>query len=163
MTPEQISLVQDSYSKIEPMADTAAELFYGKLFNIAPEVKPMFNSSITMQGKKLMTMIGIAVNGLTELEKIIPAVQQLGKRHVAYGVKDEHFPIVGEALLWTLEQGLGDEWNDELKEAWATTYALLASTMIAAMKEEALTRQESPKKTGVISKVRKFFGIAEPA
>lgn len=144
MTPEQIALVQDSFSKVEKIADSAAELFYGKLFEIAPDVKPMFKSDMSDQGKKLMTMIGIAVRGLTNLEKIVPALQQLGKRHVGYGVKEEHFPIVGESLLWTLEQGLGDAWNDELKNAWATTYGLLSVTMIAAMKEaeiEALTER----------------------
>lgn len=162
MTPEQIKLVQDSFEQVAPIADQAAELFYGRLFEVAPEVKPMFTSDMSEQGKKLMTMIGVAVRGLTNLEKIVPAVQQLGVRHVEYGVKEEHFAVVGESLLWTLEQGLGDAWNDELKDAWATTYGVLSATMIAAMKE-AQTPAAPEKPLGMMGKVRKFFGIAEPA
>lgn len=133
MTPEQITLVQKSFEKVVPIADTAAELFYGKLFEIAPEVKPLFKSDMKEQGKKLMTMIGVAVKGLNDLDSIVPAVQKLGKRHAAYGVTEDHFAPVGEALLWTLEQGLGELWSPELKEAWAITYAVLADTMISAM------------------------------
>lgn len=159
MTPEQIKLVQDSFEQVAPIADTAAELFYGKLFEIAPEVKPMFKSDMSEQGKKLMTMIGVAVRGLNDLEKIVPAVQQLGVRHIEYGVKEAHFAPVGESLLWTLEQGLGDAWNDDLKVAWATTYGVLADTMIAAMKEAEAAKQPE----GFMSKIKKFFGKAEPA
>jgi nitric oxide dioxygenase len=141
MTPEQITLVQDSFAKVEPIADKAAELFYGRLFEIAPQVKPLFTTPVEEQGKKLMTMIGIAVKGLSKLEQIVPAVQQLGVRHLDYGVEEEHFAIVGEALLWTLEQGLGDAWNDELKDAWSTTYGVLADTMVSAMNE---ARESAP-------------------
>lgn len=133
MTPEQISLVQNSFSKVEPIANTAAELFYGKLFELDSDIQSLFKSDMKEQGKKLMTMIGLAVKGLTDLEKIVPAVQQLGVRHKEYGVTADQFITVGEALLWTLEQGLGDDWNDELKEAWATVYGVLAGTMIDAM------------------------------
>ena len=133
MTPDQIKRVQKSFEKVEKISDTAAELFYGKLFEIAPEVQPLFKGDMKEQGKKLMTMIGIAVKGLTNLEALVPAVQQLGERHKGYGVKPEHFTVVGEALLWTLEQGLGDDWNEDLKTAWATTYGVLADTMIDAM------------------------------
>ncbi len=162
MTPEQIKLVQDSFEQVAPIADQAAELFYGRLFEIAPEVKPMFKSDMSQQGKKLMTMIGVAVRGLDDIEKIVPAVKHLGVRHVEYGVKEEHFAPVGAALLWTLEQGLGEAWNEELHTAWATTYGVLSTTMIAAMKEaEAQTVETKP--LGVMGRVRKFFGIAEPA
>ncbi len=134
MTPEEIKLVQDSYAKVTPIAGKAAELFYGKLFEIAPEVKPLFKTDMAEQGQKLMYMIGVAVNGLTDLGKIVPAVQQLGIRHLDYGVTEDHFAPVGEALLWTLEQGLGDAWNEPVKNAWTTTYCLLTDTMIAAMR-----------------------------
>lgn len=135
MSPEQIAIVQDNFNAVEPIADKAAELFYGKLFEIAPEVKPMFKGDMTEQGAKLMRMIGIAVRGLNDLDSIVPAVQKLGQNHVAYGVKEEHFSAVGSALLWTLEQGLGDAWSDQAKEAWTVVYGVLSSTMIAAMKE----------------------------
>lgn len=158
MTPEQIAIVQSNFDAVEPIADKAAELFYGKLFEIAPEVKPMFTSDIAEQGKKLMTMIGIAVRGLNDLDKIVPAVQNLGRNHVGYGVKEEHFGPVAESLLWTLEQGLGEAWTDEAKEAWTTVYGVLSSTMIDAMKEvEAPAVASTPEPTGFLAKLKGFF------
>lgn len=129
MTPRQVELVQTSWEKCVPIADQAATLFYGKLFELDPALKPLFTSDIKEQGKKLMTMITVAVRGLNDLGKLVPAVEDLGRRHVGYGVKDEHYATVGVALLWTLEQGLGDAFTVEVKEAWATTYGVLSSTM----------------------------------
>src|SRR3990170_73805 len=107
MTPKQIELVQGSWKKVLPIADTAAELFYGKLFALDPSLKPLFNGDIKEQGRKLMAMISVAVTGLTRIETIVPAVQDLGRRHVKYGVKDKHYDTVASALVWTLGQGLG--------------------------------------------------------
>ncbi|MEM9444818.1 MAG: globin family protein [Verrucomicrobiota bacterium] len=135
MTEEQIQLVQDSWAKVIPIQETAAELFYGRLFEVAPEVKALFKGDMKEQGKKLMTMITVAVNGLTKLDTIVEAVQDMGKRHLGYGVKDEHYDVVGASLLWTLEKGLGDAWNDELKAAWTETYVTLATVMKDAAKE----------------------------
>lgn len=129
MTPEQIELVQGTFAQVEPIADKAAELFYGKLFELDPELKPMFKGDIAEQGTKLMTMIGVAVRGLNNLDAIVPAVQNLGVRHVDYGVKDEHYDTVAAALLWTLEQGLGDAFTDDVKAAWTETYVTLATVM----------------------------------
>jgi hemoglobin-like flavoprotein len=129
MTPHQIQLVQTSWEKCVPIADQAAALFYGKLFELDPAVKPLFTSDIKEQGKKLMTMITVAVRGLRDLEKLVPAVRDLGKRHIAYGVQNQHYARVGSALLWTLGQGLGEEFTPEVKEAWATVYGVLAATM----------------------------------
>lgn len=165
LTEAQVKMVQDSFTKVEPIADTAATIFYDRLFTVAPEVKPLFaNADMTEQGKKLMTMIATAVRGLTNLEKIVPAVQNLGVRHIDYGVKKEHFTPVGESLLFTLEKGLGDDWNDELKEAWATTYQILADTMIAAMEAAAAekTAAAAPEKS-FIDKVKEFIGLGEKA
>lgn len=136
VTAEQVALVQESWAAVEPIADKAAELFYGRLFETAPEVIPLFKGSdMVAQGKKLMQMITVAVKGLTNLESIVPAVQELGKRHVKYNVKDEHYAVVGAALLWTLEQGLGDAFTEDVKGAWTTVYGVLADTMIAAANE----------------------------
>ena len=129
MTEKQIELVQTSWEKCIPIADTAASIFYAKLFELDPEVKPLFTSDIKEQGKKLMTMITTAVRGLNNLEGIVGAVQDMGRRHAGYGVKDEHYETVGTALIWTLGQGLGDDFTDETKEAWVTVYTLLADTM----------------------------------
>lgn len=129
MNPDQIALVQSSFEKVRPIADQAAALFYGRLFELSPEVRPLFKADLQDQGKKLMQMIGVAVAGLDQLDAIVPAVQNLGRNHVSYGVKAEHYPAVGEALLWTLEQGLGDNWNEELGEAWTQAYSILSNTM----------------------------------
>ena len=129
MTNEEIELVKTSWAKVEPISDVAAELFYGKLFEIDPTLKAMFSDDIEEQGKKLMMMINTAVNGLDRLDQIVPAVQALAERHVGYGVTDGHYDTVGEALIWTLGQGLGDGFTDDVKAAWLTTYTLLANTM----------------------------------
>ncbi len=137
MTPQQISLVTSTWAKVKPISETAAELFYGKLFELDPGLKSMFASDMKEQGRKLMAMINTAVNGLNNLDAIVPAVQQLGKRHVGYGVTDEHYDTVAAALLWTLEKGLGDAFTPEVKKAWTDTYVLLATTMKEAAASEA--------------------------
>jgi hemoglobin-like flavoprotein len=135
MTPHQATLVQTTWEQVVPIADTAAALFYGKLFELDPALKPLFTSDIKEQGKKLMQMITVAVRGLGNLAALVPAVQELGRRHVGYGVKKEHYATVGAALLWTLEQGLGPAFTPEVREAWATVYGVLSTTMQAAADE----------------------------
>jgi len=130
MTPEQIALVQQSFTKVVPISQQAANVFYGRLFEIAPEVKPMFRGDITEQGSKLMTTLAVVVNGLTDLNSILPAASALAKRHVAYGVKPSHYALVGATLLWTLEKGLGAAWTPGLAAAWRAAYATLSGYMI---------------------------------
>ena len=137
MTPEKIELVKSSWAKVAPIAEQAAELFYGKLFELNPEFKSLFKSDMKEQGRKLMAMLNTAVNSLDKLESIVPAVQDMGRRHVAYGVKDEDYDTVGEALLWTLEQGLGEGFTEDVKEAWVDTYTLVATTMKTAAAQAA--------------------------
>jgi len=132
MTDEQIDLVQESFAKVAPIADQAADLFYDRLFETAPEVRELFPTEMGEQKKKLMQMIGVAVQNLRNADVLVPAVQALGERHVDYNVKDEHYDSVGGALLWTLEQGLGDGYTPEVAEAWTTVYTVLADTMKAA-------------------------------
>ena len=139
MTPEQIKAIQESFAKVVPISEQAAALFYGRLFEIAPSVKPLFRGDMTEQGRKLMATLAVVVNGLTNLETILPAASALAKRHVGYGVKPIHYPIVGEALLWTLERGLGADWTPELAEAWADAYGVLSDYMIG----EAYGRSEA--------------------
>jgi hemoglobin-like flavoprotein len=131
MTPDQIQLVQQSFSKVAPIADQAAVLFYDRLFEVAPQVKSMFPADLTEQRKKLMGTLAVVVNGLGNLQSVLPAASALANRHVAYGAKPEHYPVVGAALLWTLEKGLGDGWTPEVAEAWTTAYGTLSGFMIA--------------------------------
>lgn len=133
MNTQTIALVQDSWEKVVPIADTAAQLFYGKLFELDETLKPMFaHSDMKSQGKKLMQMITVAVRGLGRIDELVPAVRALGKRHVGYGVTDAHYDTVATALIWTLGQGLGDAFTPELRDAWVETYTILANTMKSA-------------------------------
>lgn len=136
MTPEQKQLVQATWIPVNEISDTAASLFYNKLFELDPSLRPLFKGNMTEQGKKLMTMIGAAVRGLDDLGELTPVVKGLGKRHVGYNVKDEHYATVGAALIWTLEQGLGEAFTDEVKEAWTIVYTTLADLMKGAAQEE---------------------------
>jgi nitric oxide dioxygenase len=130
MTPDQVRLVQESFAKVAPIADRAASMFYDRLFEIAPQVRTMFPSDMAEQQRKLMATLAIVVNGLSNPESILPAASALATRHVAYGARPEHYPVVGEALLWTLEQGLGKEWTEEVASAWAAAFATLSGFMI---------------------------------
>ena len=132
MTPDQIDLVQSSFAKVVPIADVAADLFYRRLFEIAPEVKPLFHGDMREQGRKLMTTLGVVVNGLKNLDAIVPAARALAIRHVGYGVKAADYAPVGEALIWTLEKGLGAEFNAEVKSAWLAAYGAVSGVMIDA-------------------------------
>jgi len=129
MNPQHKYLVQSSFEKVAPIADTAAALFYGRLFELDPSLRPMFTTDLKEQGKKLMNMLTLAVRGLDKLDQLVPAVQALGRRHAGYGVKAEHYNTVGAALIWTLEKGLGEAFTPEVKEAWIAVYTLLAQTM----------------------------------
>jgi len=129
MSPQDKQLVQDSFAKVLPIADQAAALFYQNLFTRDPSLKPLFKGDISEQGRKLMQMIGVAVAGLENLDTIVPAVQALGRRHVDYGVKAEHYDTVGAALIETLAQGLGEAFTPEVKGAWVEVYGVLATTM----------------------------------
>ena len=135
MEAKTIKLVQESFAKVMPISEQAAAIFYGKLFEKDPSLKPLFRGNMTEQGKKLMRMLATAVNGLTRLDSIVPAVQDLGKRHVGYGVTDQMYDTVGSALLETLEAGLGDAFTPEVRQAWTEVYLLLASVMKEAANE----------------------------
>ena len=131
MTPDHVKLVQESFAKVAPISETAAVLFYDRLFEIAPKVKAMFPADMTEQRHKLMATLAVVVNGLGNLESVLPAASALAKRHVSYGAKAEHYPVVGAALLWTLEKGLGDGWTPEVAEAWTAAYGTLSGFMIS--------------------------------
>ena len=131
MTPEQIKLVQDSFSKVALISEQAAVIFYDHLFEIAPSVKAMFPADMTEQRKKLMATLAVVVNGLSNLESILPAASALATRHVSYGARPEHYPVVGSALLWALEKGLGEAWTSEVADAWTAAYGTLSSYMIS--------------------------------
>ena len=131
MTPDQVQLVQQSFAKVAPISETAAVLFYDRLFDIAPKVRAMFPTDLTEQRRKLMATLAVVVGGLGNLESVLPAASALAKRHVSYGAKAEHYPVVGAALLWTLEKGLGDGWTPDVAEAWTAAYGTLSGFMIS--------------------------------
>ena len=135
MESNTITLVQESFEKVKPIAPVAAEIFYSKLFELDPQLKPLFptgEEAMKTQGNKLMTMLGAAVAGLSNLDALIPVLKDLGKRHVAYKVEPSHYDTVGAALLGTLEAGLGDDFTPDVKEAWTSVYGTMSGVMIEA-------------------------------
>ena len=147
MTPEQKQLVKDSWAKVLPIKETAAELFYGRLFEAYPEVKPYFKGDMKEQGRKLMAMLNTAVSGLDNLDGLIEPLKQSGKAHRGYGVKAEDYNKVGDAFLWTLEKGLGDAFTPDVKEAWTVVYTTVAGVMIegAEYGETEVSKSVKPK------------------
>ncbi|MGF1641024.1 MAG: globin family protein [Rhodospirillales bacterium] len=132
MTPQEIELIEGSFASVAPLEVEAAALFYGRLFEMAPEVRPLFAGDMTEQGAKLMMTLAVVVNGLRDVDKLLPVVQNLARRHVGFGVRPEHYPTVGAALLWTLEQGLGEAFTPATEAAWQKAYGTLAGVMVAA-------------------------------
>jgi hemoglobin-like flavoprotein len=139
MTPEQVKLVQQSFAQVAPIADTAANIFYERLFEVAPAVKPLFRGDMAEQRRKLMATLAVVVRGLSDLPSVLPAASALAKRHVDYGARPEHYPVVGETLLWTLARGLGPLWTPEVEAAWTAAYGVLSGFMI----EEAYGRPQA--------------------
>jgi hemoglobin-like flavoprotein len=135
MTPKQIELVQESFRKVLPIAEIAADMFYARLFELDPSLRKLFKGDMKKQGGMLMSMIASAVRGLKDPNALIPVLTALGRRHVGYGVADAHYTTVAEALLWTLEKGLGEDFNDETRKAWAAAYMLMATVMQQGARE----------------------------
>ena len=149
MDQRQINLVQETFALVVPIKEKAADLFYARLFEIEPSTRALFGDDIEAQGKKLMAALGTVVSGLTNLDSIVPTVEELGRSHVDFGVEDWHYNKVSEALLWTLGQGLGDAFTDEVQDAWVEAYTILASVMKAAAEKLVARRAaETKKKTG---------------
>ena len=139
MTPTEIELIRASWSSVEPIADTAAGLFYGRLFELDPAIERLFRrTDMAAQRKILMQTLTVVVKSLARLDQIIPAVQALGRRHAGYGVREAHYATVGAALLWTLEQGLGEAFTPAVRAAWTTAYGTLATVMIDAAQADAV-------------------------
>ncbi len=125
----QIQLVQASFAQVVPIAEQAAAMFYAKLFELDPEIRHLFKGDMVEQGKKLMAALGVVVSNLKQPEKIIGTIQDMGRRHGGYGVQAKHYDTVGQALLWTLEQGLGASFTPETRAAWTAAYGIVADTM----------------------------------
>lgn len=135
MDKQEIQTLQKSFDLVEPIAETAASLFYARLFELDPSLRPMFKSDLKTQGEKLMSTLKLVVVGLDNPEKIIPAVQSLGKRHASYGAQPQHYETVGAALLWTLEKGLGEAYTPDVENAWKNAFTLLSDLMQEAVSE----------------------------
>lgn len=137
MTPRQIELVQSSFKLLAPRAEEISEIFYTRLFMIAPQTRSMFADDMASQREKLMQMLGFVVHRLHSVTEVIRPIENLGVRHAAYGAAPEHYPIVGEALLWTLGEVAGEAFDDELREAWTVAYSTMAKLMIEASSRSA--------------------------
>ena len=136
MTPQQIRLVQDSFSEVLPIGDQAAAIFYRRLFDIDPGLRRLFSrTDMAGQRHKLMVALSFVVNGLSRPETVAGAARPLARRHAGYGVREEHYASVGQALMETLEEGLGSAFGPPEREAWLAAYAYLSGIMIAAATE----------------------------
>jgi nitric oxide dioxygenase len=136
MTPEQVQLIRSSFAKVAPIKDQAAAVFYGRLFELDPSLRPLFKGDMAAQGAKLMVALGAVVASLDRLARILPAIRQLGRQHAAYGVRPDHYATFGEALIWTLQQAQGADFTPALRRAWTDAYGRLAWAMIAAAEED---------------------------
>jgi nitric oxide dioxygenase len=137
LTADDIALVRATFARVVPIQDAAADLFYDRLFAVSPKLRELFPADLREQKRKLMQMIATAVGGLNDLSQLVPAVKALAARHSRFGVTTEHYRLVGEALLWTLERGLGRHFTPEVRSAWAKVYRVLAATMQAGAMEVA--------------------------
>jgi len=138
ITNEQVELVQSSFAGLLPIADAVGEMLYSRIFELAPQARVLFNEDIRPQVKRTMAAVKVAVDGLGRLDEVAPFLVRLGARHVRYGVQPEHFTVVGEALLWTLEQGLGDSFTPDLRNAWAAAWGVIADAMLTGMRQAEL-------------------------
>jgi hemoglobin-like flavoprotein len=139
MIPAQKQTIRATWAQVVPIADQAAVLFYQRLFQIDPTTRPLFDlTDMAQQRKKLLQVLGVAVSSLDNLGALVKTVEDLGRRHAGYGVKDQHYDSVGAALLWTLEQGLGKAWTPEAATAWTEVYKLLSGIMRRAQQDAAL-------------------------
>ncbi|TSA80607.1 hemin receptor [Deinococcus detaillensis] len=138
MNAHQVQLVQHSFTQVQPIAEIASDLFYARLFELDPSLKPLFRGNMNEQGHKLIMMLGVAVANLNKPEVVVPALQRLGERHAGYGVTEAHYATVGEALLWTLEQGLGEAFTAQVRLAWEAVYLVVADTMQQAARRVTL-------------------------
>ena len=129
VTSAQKTLVQQSFAVIVPIAEDVTARFYERLFEIDPSLRHLFAEDLGPQRGKLAQMLSAAVKGLDRPEQLLPVVQDLGRRHVAYGVAEPHYDAVGAALLSALSQALGSAFTPQVEEAWTAVYALLATTM----------------------------------
>lgn len=129
MTPLQIRAVQDSFALVIPDRDLVARLFYARLFELDPSLEPLFTTDMDEQGRKLMSMLKLVIHSLDNIGGLVPFIAEMGRRHRTYGVRDRHYETVGEALIWTLERGLGEEFTDHHRQSWLAAYQLLGETM----------------------------------
>ena len=129
MDSTQVNLVKTSFEKVAPISSAAAGMFYARLFELDPDLRPLFRGSIEEQGRKLMQVLAVAVGSLDKLDALLPTVRALGAKHNTYGVREKDYETVGTALIWTLEQGLGEDFTPPVREAWVETYGLLSNVM----------------------------------
>jgi hemoglobin-like flavoprotein len=141
MTPQQVELVRQSFAKVAATKDQAGALFYRRLFELDPALRPLFKDDMPAQGGRLMTALGGVVASLDQLARVLPGIRELGRRHAAYGARPEHYATVGEALIWTLERALGADFTRDARRAWTDAYAQIAWTMIAAAEEDEALAQ----------------------
>ncbi len=132
MTPREIELIRNSFAKVRPAATFVAQMFYARLFRLAPEVKALFGADMQAQRESLMAALEEVVLRLEDFDALLPLVKGLAHRHVGFGVEAAHYEPVGDALIWALGQALGPAFDEETKAAWRVAYGAMSSAMIAS-------------------------------
>lgn len=135
LTQAQEALVRDTFETVRTMAGPLASLFYGRLFALAPDLRQLFQGDLGVQGQKLMATLQACVDSLGRLDTLRPQLRELGRRHVSYGTRAEHYPVVAKALLWSLGQALEYRFDPETKQAWALLLGEIAAEMVAGAGE----------------------------
>ena len=126
-----VELLERSFAAVAPQGDKLVDIFYTNLFNDYPAVKPLFASvQMPEQKKKLLASLKLVVENLRRPDDLVPALEQLGSRHVDYGALEGHYPAVGATLLKSLAEVAGDLWNDELNQAWGDAYEEISNHML---------------------------------
>jgi len=163
MTPRQVSLIRQSFSHLVQLEAQVASIFYAKLFRLDPSLRPLFKGDMTEQGRKLMKVLGVVVASADRLDDVIPTVRGLGKRHVGYGVTEAHYQTVGQALIATLQEGLGEMFTDELREAWTLVYVTLSNAMIDAARVHLHAQQMERKMERQAASIHETVAHADQA
>ncbi len=138
MTPQQETLIRETWRQVSPIAEAAAEMFYSRLFEIEPAARELFHATdMARQRRAVIEALTFVVEELEKPEALLPVLHDLGRRHAAYGLRDTHFEAVGAALLWTLAQGLGPAWSPKAEAAWTEAYGMIAGAMREGAREAA--------------------------
>lgn len=126
-----IDALETSFDLVAPRGEELVEIFYARLFDVAPAVIPLFASTdIKRQQAMLLAALVLLRKSLRDLDAVVPTLRQLGARHVGYGARPEHYPVVGDVLIAAMAEVAGDAWGPRFAQAWGEAFAVVAGVML---------------------------------